>query len=693
MKRAIICLIIIILIIPLNLTYAKNKSKDLPKRYRDWFEKEVVYIITPMEKRVFLLLKTDRERDVFMKAFWKQRDPNPNTEENEFKIEHYKRIEYANRWYGHEAPGPGWRSDMGRIHIILGQANQIDRFTNKTGMYPTIIWFYSGKVEYGLPNSFNVVFFKRDGMGEYVLYSPVKYGPAGLLTNYMGDVLDYTRAYNELYEIEPIVARTSLTLIPSESRYAVSPSISSELLIASKIPHAPTKKVNDSYADKILKYRGIVKVEQIINYIDNHSMVKVFKDKSGTNFVHYLIEPKKLSLERYEGYLYTNLEINGRVTDMNNRTIYQFTKKIPIKLEVSKLKNIQNKLFSFQDMFPLIKGNYKYNILLMNTVSKEFTSTEGDLIVSDINGPQMSSIILANRAIDNIKYKGRLKPFVLDDIQLVPSPRNDFNSIDTLFIWFQIKGLSSEFEKNGTIKYKIIKDKDKKIVFSMEKNIRDYKNMNFLEKVPLKNFLCDYYSVKVSVYNENKNEVLEENSDFYIAPLKLRRPWILFLPMSKTYKAEKFNVLGNQYFNKKDFKQAKNFFEKSFSYNPLSLKYAIDFCRVLLKLREYSKIEQIAKPFLAGAERNKFLLIKARALHGLKKYQEAINFYGEYLTHLGMNINVLNALSHCYLNVGNKKEAIKILEMSLQEDPKQEKIKNLVLKLKEGNYEKKEKKK
>ncbi len=688
MKKTIICLIIIILIISLNFSYAKNKLKDLPKTYRDWIKEKVVYIITPMEKKVFLLLKTDRERDVFIKAFWKQRDPNPNTEDNEFKKEHYKRIEYANRWYGHESPGPGWRSDMGRIYTILGQPNHIDRFLNKTGMFPTIIWFYSGKVEYGLPNAFNLVFYKKDGVGEYVLYSTLKDGPSGLLTNYMGDVLDYNRAYNELYEIEPIVARTSLTLIPSESRHTVSPSISSELLIASKIPHAPTKKVNDSYAKKILKYRGIVKVENMINYIENNSMVKVFGDKSGTNFVHYLIEPKKLSLERYKDHLYTNLEINGRVTDMNNRTIYQFTKKVPIKLEVSKLQNIQNKLFSFQDMFPLIKGNYKYNILLMNTVSKEFTSTEGDLIVSDTHGPQMSSIILANRAVDDIKYKGKLKPFVLDDIQLVPSPRNDFNSADTLFVWFQIKGISSEFEKKGIIEYKIIKDKDKKIVFSMEKNIRDYKNMNFLEKVSLKNFLCDYYSLKVSVYNAN-NKVLEENSDFYIAPLKLKRPWILSLPMNKADKTEKFNILGNQYFNKRDYKRAKNFFEKSFSYNPLSLKYSVDFCRVLLRLKEYNKIENIVEPFLKGANRNKFLLIKARALHGLKKYQEAINFYGEYLTHLGMNINVLNALAHCYLNVGNKKEAIKFWEMSLQEDPKQEKIKNLVLRLKGVNNGKK----
>jgi GWxTD domain-containing protein len=84
---------------------AKKKSpKDLPLQYRRWLEEEVVYIISPKERDVFLQLEADRERETFMKAFWKQRDETPDTEKNEFREEHYRRITYANQWFGRDTP-------------------------------------------------------------------------------------------------------------------------------------------------------------------------------------------------------------------------------------------------------------------------------------------------------------------------------------------------------------------------------------------------------------------------------------------------------------------------------------------------------------------------------------------------------------------------------------------------------------
>jgi len=75
-------------------------AADLPERYRQWLEEEVVYIITPKEREVFLKLQTDRERDIFIEAFWKQRDPNPSSPQNEFRDEHYRRLNYANQFLG-----------------------------------------------------------------------------------------------------------------------------------------------------------------------------------------------------------------------------------------------------------------------------------------------------------------------------------------------------------------------------------------------------------------------------------------------------------------------------------------------------------------------------------------------------------------------------------------------------------------
>lgn len=266
MKRTanLILIIILILSISFDLYSKKDKADHLPGKYKKWLERDVIYIITPLEKEVFLKLKSDRERDYFIQAFWKQRDPNPNTPANEFKIDHYKRIKYANMYFSKEAPGPGWKSDMGRIYIILGEPDHKSKYLNETGIRPLQIWNYSGKMAYGLPNTFNVVFFQRDGTGEFKLYSPLKFGPASLLENYMGDPQNHLAAYSKLFEIEPTVASISLSLLPHEEQ-VTSPSLASESLITAKIPAASHNKINDGYANKILDYKGFVKVEYMID--------------------------------------------------------------------------------------------------------------------------------------------------------------------------------------------------------------------------------------------------------------------------------------------------------------------------------------------------------------------------------------------------------------------------------------------
>ena len=78
---------------------------------------------SPMRRRkAFKRLKTDEEREQFIEQFWLRRDPTPDTDENEFKEEHYRRIAYANEHY---ASGiPGWKTDRGRIYIMYGPAGR-----------------------------------------------------------------------------------------------------------------------------------------------------------------------------------------------------------------------------------------------------------------------------------------------------------------------------------------------------------------------------------------------------------------------------------------------------------------------------------------------------------------------------------------------------------------------------------------
>ena len=98
-----------------------DRIDRLPKSHRDWLEREVVYIITDRENDVFLSLESFDERQRFIEAFWRKRDPNRTTPENEFRIEHYRRIDYANTFLGRETFLEGWQTDRGRYYIILGE--------------------------------------------------------------------------------------------------------------------------------------------------------------------------------------------------------------------------------------------------------------------------------------------------------------------------------------------------------------------------------------------------------------------------------------------------------------------------------------------------------------------------------------------------------------------------------------------
>jgi GWxTD domain-containing protein len=102
----------------------RNLNVELSKTYKKWLNEDVVWIITDEERAAFKQLSNDEERDNFIEAFWQRRDPTPDTEENEYKEEHYRRIAYANEHYA--AGIPGWKTDRGRIYIMYGPPDEND---------------------------------------------------------------------------------------------------------------------------------------------------------------------------------------------------------------------------------------------------------------------------------------------------------------------------------------------------------------------------------------------------------------------------------------------------------------------------------------------------------------------------------------------------------------------------------------
>lgn len=155
---------------------ARNVKPELKEAYKKWLSTDVDYIITKEEKRAFLALQTDEERENFIENFWRRRDPNPDTEENEYREEYYERIAYANEKF--TSGIPGWKTDRGRIYIAWGKPDSVESHPaggsydrpsyeggGSTTTYPFEIWFYRHLDNVG--DGIEIEFVDPTGTGEY----------------------------------------------------------------------------------------------------------------------------------------------------------------------------------------------------------------------------------------------------------------------------------------------------------------------------------------------------------------------------------------------------------------------------------------------------------------------------------------------------------------------------------------------
>ncbi|MBK8465732.1 MAG: GWxTD domain-containing protein [Chloracidobacterium sp.] len=156
----------------------RNVKKESKDAYKKWLDNDVPYLITDQERKAFKALATDEERENFIEQFWRRRDPNPDTEENEFREQYYERIAYANE---HFTSGiPGWKTDRGRIYIAWGKPDSIESHPTggtynrpsyegggDTTTYPFEIWFYR-HLE-GVGDGLEIEFVDPTSTGEYRL--------------------------------------------------------------------------------------------------------------------------------------------------------------------------------------------------------------------------------------------------------------------------------------------------------------------------------------------------------------------------------------------------------------------------------------------------------------------------------------------------------------------------------------------
>jgi GWxTD domain-containing protein len=136
--------------------YVPNTQQDLDLAI------EYLRYIAPGDSIKHYRDKSFEEKQQFFRRFWRQNDPNPDTEENELMIEYYRRVNLANENFS--ATGVrGWLTDRGRIYIKFGQPDEIDRHPFEASTYPYVVWHY-----YSVRKTF--VFIDRSGFGDYELH-------------------------------------------------------------------------------------------------------------------------------------------------------------------------------------------------------------------------------------------------------------------------------------------------------------------------------------------------------------------------------------------------------------------------------------------------------------------------------------------------------------------------------------------
>lgn len=648
--------------------------------HRKWLEEDVPYIITPKERDVFLELQSDRDRDLFIQAFWNHRDPDKTTPRNEFKEEHARRLAYANAHFRSGSSVPGWKTDRGRIYIVLGEPDSTQTFEGSSELYPVIAWFYQGMSRYDLVDAFHIVFFKDRGVGDYKIYSPTIDGPASLLADHAISPSASSSAYRRLLSIDALLARLSLSPIPGENTFDANPSLAFDRLLMDVLA-VPQKSVRDDYAPQFMKFVGTVDVEYSANYRTSHSSVFVFRDETGVAFVHFLFELERLALQFWEGKWRTRLDVNVSLTDEKSRIVYQYEKNVPLELTEDQYAGIRDLSFQFQDAFPAIDGSFRLQVLAKNEASKEFTILEENIRVAEGVPLPLAPMVFAYRMEKASSEKKNRGAFRFNEIQLYPVSQNDFTPEDHIIVLTQVSTLTEGMDRAGSLRFSIHSDDAVIREWGSPFSLSDSSN-SVIEKISLRDIPPAYYVLKVALVNAAGEEIFADKKPFMVSSAsKISRPWIsasVLPPVGAPYYP---HVLGLQFLNSGRPDRAEAFLEAVSEANPGHPAYALDYARSLLAQKKFDRISAVLAPF-SNPPSPEVQELLARGLHGQGDFSGALALYEEHLTRYGTNFIILNLMGDCYFKLERFAEALQTWERSLSIHAKQPEIRIRVEQLK-----------
>jgi len=662
----------------------RAETEKMTPELQRWLE-DVSPILTRTERTVFRKLETNADRAKFVRFFWRMRDPLPDTSENEFQKEYEERVRYADQYFGHFSPKRGSQTDRGFFYVLLGPPSERQQFTTQSEIWPLELWFYKGETEYGLPGYFYLIFYQPEGLGDFRLYSPSVEGPEKLTIPTFGSGVASNRrnALSAIKMVSSELARAAVSYLPSDNPAGAS-SFSSDTIIAS-VRNLPEKKFSDTYARSYLTYKDRVETEYMDSFFQCAFDVRVYRS-GAQSFLHWSIEPEKMSFTVQGESVYASFELVLRIEDAGGTPIYERTEEIPLKLAAEQYRTISRQRFAFQDLLAIVPGEHKALFLLKNKTAREFSSFE--TMVSVPSQEPSGRVVLSEPLLFHARsavpaaQANNLKAFAFGGQQYVVAARNDFLPTSDLGVFVEARGLAgpgSGDEASFALDIVSLEGNERIGTFPLTEIVSDPRDPTALlvsGAVPLKDVKPGYYRAEVSVRARDGRPLAGGQENFVVLSQPVPTVPQVYSRLHGAFPgAEHLKVLAAQYFLKRDYASSRTFLERALAYRD-DPDARLLLAKSLYGLGLFKESLAHAVAVYDRAKDRESAKVIALDHAGLGDWNAALP-YLERLLAEATEVPVLNLAAECHLALGRPDKALPLIEKSLALVPDQPAVKAL----------------
>jgi GWxTD domain-containing protein len=461
---------------------AKALKIELSKTYRKWLDEDVRWIITDEEKSAFMQLSNDEERDQFIEAFWQRRDPSPDTEENEFKEEHYRRIAYANEHYA--AGIPGWKTDRGRTYIVFGPADEIDSHPSggsyerpmeegggETSTFPFETWRY--RYLEGIGQEVMIEFVDSCMCGDYHM----------TMDRSEKDALKYTpNAGLTLYEQMGMSSKASRFTNGGIEQLGASP-FNKDLQTKQFDRLEQFAKLQAAPAIKFKDLEEVVRHKITVNLMPFDVRADFVKVTSDTVLVPVTIQIKNrdVTFQNKDGVERGTVNIFGRVTTLTGKIVQTFEDTVQVDVPVELLPKTAENASVYWKALPLRISQNRYRLdIVVKDVNGDRTGTWSHAIqIPDFSEDKLSSstLIIADQMEQVATKNVGTGNFVIGTTKVRPrvAPSDgkpiSFKRNQKLNFWMQVYNLSVDektHKPSATIEYNVTDANHKAVIHTVE---------------------------------------------------------------------------------------------------------------------------------------------------------------------------------------------------------------------------------